>query len=174
MHARRARLASPLWPLAAGGHRQGRTGHGKPCARAHGWLYNDYFFLETMNNKKKWIRRWHAFGLYFAVSNGRIKKRDVRLYKGGWADYRDIREKLFEAQGRRCPHCGKEAATFRELETHHVLPWGRFPELRNKRKNLILLCHRCHKEVHCNPWLNIAMMEKKAEELGIDLTERYT
>ena len=163
----------PLCPEGKGqGHRVATPHPTASRTYAHvGFTMNT--FLETMNNEKKWIRRWHAFGLCFAVSNGRIKKRDERRYKGGWVDYMDIREKLFEAQGRRCPHCGKEATTFKELEAHHVLPWGRFPELRNKQKNLILLCHRCHKEVHCNPWLNIAMMERKAEELGIDLAERY-
>ena len=30
-----------------------------------------------------------------------------------------------------------------------------------------------HKEVHCNPWKNIELMKAKAEELGIDLKERY-
>ena len=36
-----------------------------------------------------------------------------------------------------------------------------------------MLCHKCHKEIHCNPYKNIAMMEAKAKELGYDLTERY-
>ena len=29
------------------------------------------------------------------------------------------------------------------------------------------------KEVHCNPWRNIQLMKEKAEELGIDLSERF-
>jgi hypothetical protein len=33
--------------------------------------------------------------------------------------------------------------------------------------------YSCHKEVHCNPWRNIELMKAKAEELGIDLKERY-
>ena len=36
-----------------------------------------------------------------------------------------------------------------------------------------MLCHRCHKEVHCNPYLNIQMMEDKAKEMGIELKGRY-
>jgi predicted HNH restriction endonuclease len=59
------------------------------------------------------------------------------------------------------------------MELHHILPLARFPELGQSIRNGILLCHRCHKEVHCNPYKNIRMMEAKAEELGIDLTERY-
>ena len=49
----------------------------------------------------------------------------------------------------------------------------RFPELRAKRANMLLLCHACHKEIHCNPYLNIKLMEEKAAELEIKLSERY-
>ena len=59
------------------------------------------------------------------------------------------------------------------MELHHVLPLARFPELGQSIRNGIMLCHKCHKEVHCNPWRNIELMKAKAEELGIDLTERY-
>lgn len=59
------------------------------------------------------------------------------------------------------------------MELHHVLPWGRFPELRGRRANIALLCHNCHREIHCNPWRNIEMMKAKAAELGIDLKVKY-
>jgi hypothetical protein len=36
-----------------------------------------------------------------------------------------------------------------------------------------MLCHQCHKEIHMNPWKNIKMMQAKADELGIDLAQRY-
>jgi len=45
--------------------------------------------------------------------------------------------------------------------------------MRARKANMVLLCHRCHKEVHCNPWKNIQMMQKKAAELDVDLKERY-
>jgi hypothetical protein len=38
---------------------------------------------------------------------------------------------------------------------------------------MLLLCHACHKEIHCNPYLNIKLMEEKAAELEIKLSERY-
>ena len=59
------------------------------------------------------------------------------------------------------------------MELHHVLPLARFPELGQSIRNGIMLCHKCHKEVHCNQWRNIELMKAKAEELGIDLKERY-
>ncbi|MGX8696364.1 MAG: hypothetical protein ACSW8D_08270 [Prevotella sp.] len=45
---------------------------------------------------KRWIKKWHAFGLFFAVSNGRIKKRDERYYEGGYRDYTEKRKAVFE------------------------------------------------------------------------------
>jgi hypothetical protein len=62
---------------------------------------------------------------------------------------------------------------YKEMELHHILPFARFPELGQSIRNGIMLCHRCHKEIHCNPYLNIKLMEAKAKEFGIDLNERY-
>ena len=124
-------------------------------------------------SNRKWIKRFHAFGLFFAVSNGRIKKRNTRPYTGGWKNYVNDRKEVFDKQQHRCPHCGKEVESYKDLEAHHVLPWCRFPELRDKKENLLLLCHRCHKEVHLNPWLNIRLMKEKAAELNIDLKVHY-
>ena len=85
---------------------------------------------------------------------------------------REIKGYRYKQQKGLCPECG-QPFDIKEMELHHVLPWGRFPELRARKANMILLCHKCHKEIHCNPWKNIEMMKAKAEELGIDLKERY-
>jgi hypothetical protein len=85
---------------------------------------------------------------------------------------RERKGKLYERQQGICPECGQHFA-INQMEYHHILPWARFPELRGSIRNAVMLCHNCHKEVHCNPWRNIAMMKAKAEELGIDLKERY-
>ena len=135
-------------------------------------IINPPFSMEKPK-PKKWIKRWHAFGLFFAVSNTRLKKRDTRPYTGGWKTYHEDRNAVWEAQGHKCPICGTEFQSHKDMEAHHALPWARFPELRNKRENIVMLCHKCHKEIHCNPWRNIELMKAKAEELGIDLKERY-
>ena len=85
---------------------------------------------------------------------------------------RERKGKLYERQQGICPECGQHFA-INQMEYHHILPWARFPELRGSIRNAVMLCHNCHKEVHCNPWRNIEMMKKKAEELGIDLKDRY-
>ena len=68
--------------------------------------------------------------------------------------------------------CGKHFE-YKEFENHHVLPWGRYPEYRMKAKNMLFVCHKCHREIHNNPWLNIKLMKAKAAELGIDLKDKY-
>ena len=129
---------------------------------------------------KRWWKRSFKFlkgRFYITFSNCRVKKRPTSGYSiDGHSrlanNMRDIKGKMYEKNGHRCPHCGQEFE-LDVMELHHILPWARFPEWRASSKNMILLCHRCHKEVHCNPYKNIRMMEAKAEELGIDLTERY-
>lgn len=122
-----------------------------------------------------WARKIRLFGLYFYVSNVRMKKRQKRdlLYTGYVVDHLiENKQKLYERQDGKCPHCGGQFP-YKELELHHILPLARFPELGQSIRNGIMLCHKCHKEVHCNPWRNIQLMKEKAEELGIDLSERF-
>ena len=124
---------------------------------------------------KSWKRSIKILGLFFTLSNVPVKKRNSR--KVGDRDDIDItfrmknlRRDVKAAQGDRCPMCGEVSE---RMELHHVLPVARFPELWNDRRNCVALCHDCHKEIHCNPWANIRMMQAKAAELGFDLGERY-
>ena len=127
--------------------------------------------------RKKWkktirvIKGW----FYITFSNCQVKKRHSCGYSTSWEfarELRDIKGKLYERCQGVCPHCGQHH-DISFMEIHHILPWARFPELRGTKRNMMLLCHHCHKEVHINPWLNIQLMQAKAEELGIDLTDRY-
>jgi hypothetical protein len=123
---------------------------------------------------KKTIRIARGW-LYITFSNCRVKKRDTCGYDRSvnlGNNLRDIKGKLYERCQGVCPHCGQHY-DMHWMEIHHVLPWARFPELRGTKRNMMLLCHHCHKEVHINPWLNIQLMQAKAQELQINLNERY-
>lgn len=125
--------------------------------------------------RRGWAKKFRAFGLYFYISNCRMKKRPIRdlMYTNQIQDHCIvIKHKLYERQGHRCPHC-EQPFGYEQLEMHHILPLSRFPELGQSIRNGILLCHACHKEVHINPYKNIRMMEAKAQELGINLMDRY-
>lgn len=127
--------------------------------------------------KRRWKRSFRILGrFYITLSNCRVKKRATSGDRDRTSSQRErmlhFKGKMYEEQGGICPECGKHF-DINFFELHHVLPWSRFPELRSRRTNLLLLCHYCHKEIHCNPWKNIAMMKAKAAEFGIDLQERY-
>ena len=125
-----------------------------------------------MNTFKRSIK---IAGLFLTLSNVPVKKRNNRK-----ADNRDnidstyrmkdLRREVKAMQGDRCPMCGEVSE---RMELHHILPVARFPELWDDIRNCVALCHDCHKEIHCNPYANIRMMEAKAVELGLDLGERY-
>lgn len=125
--------------------------------------------------KRGWKRGLRMFGIYFAISNRRLKMRtpnDNRCEGQIGFDLKDAKHICYDRQEGICPECGGHFE-YKQMECHHVLPWSRFPELRVSTDNIAMLCHRCHKEVHCNPWRNIQLMKQKAEELGVNLEDRY-
>lgn len=125
--------------------------------------------------KRHWFHKFKLFGLWFAVSNGRIRKRGDRDASRGTTEDNlrvQLRRELFARQGTRCNLCGQEM-DYRLAELHHVLPVSRFPELRFHPDNAIMLCRECHKAIHTNPFLNARMQSEKAQELHINLTYTY-
>lgn len=125
--------------------------------------------------RKGWLKKLRIGSLYFYISNCRLKKRPIRdlLCQGYVRDHCvNNKRKLYERQDGKCPICG-QPFDYEAMELHHVLPLARFPELGQSIRNGVMLCHRCHKEIHLNPFKNIEMMQAKAEELGIDIKERY-
>ena len=138
-------------------------------------IINPPFRSQPRAWRKGWAKKFRIGRLYLYISNCRMKKRPIRdlMYQGAAQDHVvENKRKLYERQGGCCPHCG-QPFEYEQLELHHVLPLSRFPELGQSIRNGIMLCHRRHKEVHCNPYLNIQMMEAKAKEMGIELKERY-
>ena len=124
--------------------------------------------------RKNWKKSWRLLGIYFTLSSCRVKMRQMtheRSHKLAQNE-RNMKEQMYKKQQGVCPMCGKHFdMSFFEL--HHVLPWRKFPELRGMKKNHMMLCHDCHKEVHCNPYIDIRLQEEKAKELGINLKEYY-
>lgn len=125
-----------------------------------------------MKNFKKSVK---ILGLYLTLSNRPVKIRNKRKVCGiddidSTFRMKDLRREVNASQGDRCPMCDEVSD---RMELHHILPVARFPELWDDRHNCVALCHDCHKEIHCNPWANIRMMQSKAAQLGVDLAARY-
>lgn len=126
-----------------------------------------------MKTWKKTIRIMRGV-LYVTLSNVPVKKktqRDLQPYHGRMM-YR-MRRRHVEDVGY-CPLCGKAVTDPDEVQIHHVLPVSKFPELKDDRRNMMVVCVGCHRDIHIDPWLNIRMMRDKAEALGVRLYERFS
>lgn len=129
---------------------------------------------------KRWIKRWHIFGLTFAVSNRRVKMREPSKDRWTWeespAEGRGrlcrMKHERYDKSGGCCDMCGKHF-DYRKLQLHHILPYSRMSQFATEERNMLLLCHDCHREIHSNPFRQVEMMTKKAKELGVDLKDFY-
>ena len=123
--------------------------------------------------RKTWKRSMKLGNLFITFSNCRVKKRGDNRDRHVYGEHpHDIKRELHKMNDGKCPICG-QPFEWDEMELHHVLPWCRFPELRGDLRNIMLLCPNCHKEIHCDPFKNIRMMKEKADELGVNLEDRY-
>lgn len=132
------------------------------------------FFNKPYLVKRGWVFKIKIWNFYLYFSNCLMKKRGIRDY-GFELKHKELikkKESIYKQQGKICPIC-KQPFEFEKMEAHHYLPISRFPELGGVKSNMIILCHQCHKEIHCNPYLNIAMMEAKAKELNINIRDYY-
>jgi len=164
-----------LWPGTAIAVADEPTGTGTEAANANP-PFGEYREPSNRAKRQHWKKLWKLpFGIYLTLSNCRTKLRhgghDAKQNKVRQMWH--VKQRMYEEQQGCCPHCGKQFE-YQWMELHHVLSWARFPELRYDQRNLLFLCHDCHKEIHIDPYLNIRLMEAKAEELGIDLKEHYS
>ena len=120
---------------------------------------------------------WHArlLGMWIYISNRRMKPRQRRDRNHTKRERRDEwkvwKLPIYERSGWKCEICGEDI--HRGGQIHHVLPYGRFPELARDERNMMCLCNDCHREVHNNPYYNIRLQEEKALEYNINLKELY-
>jgi len=95
-----------------------------------------------------------TFGLHFGMIH--IYVSTVRMKRRGKSDtiYLKYRHKLRKVKKQRyvntggiCEKCGK-AFKADKLEIHHVESVTTHPELATSYKNIRLLCHECHVDLH--------------------------
>lgn len=134
--------------------------------------YGTIIMNDLPPKRKTWKRSLRIGGLYFSISNIKMRKCCDQRQFTNKAYIKKIKHDLYEANDCKCPICG-ERFKFQDMEIHHILPWFKYPELREDPKNMVVLCTKCHKEIHNDPWKNIRMMKAKAQELGINLEDRY-
>ena len=134
--------------------------------------YGTVIIADQRPKRKTWKRTLRIGGLYISFSNIKMRKCCDQRYFTDKHKMKDIKRAIYNEHEGICPICGQHYE-FDQMEAHHVLPWFKYPELREQKENIEVLCVKCHKELHNNPWRLIEQMKAKAEELGINLEDRY-
>ena len=137
--------------------------------------------METFRNTKaneiwnrKTFKKLFKFGnlRIYITWNLRLKARNKRDDIFGCLKTPLLRRKLWlRAQGK-CERCGKDI-DYNVCELHHVLPLGRFKEFADDINNMQCLCHDCHKDIHCNPFLEAKLIRERCNELGLNIEDYY-
>ena len=95
------------------------------------------------------FKQWTLFGVHIYVSSIRMKRRrsvDEKLRNKN-KTLRKYKKMLYAEQDGCCGDCG---AFFTEggLEIHHIVGVSEAPNLMLAKRNMVLLCPRCHSERH--------------------------
>lgn len=134
----------------------------------------------TINNvpqKQRNYRRCFRFGKlrFYITYNLRLKNSQARDNTTHETDTEFIKAKrvIKTRADNHCEICGCKSTHKYKGEIHHILPYCKFPQLKDDPDNLLYLCKKCHREIHNNPYKNISLMEQKAMEYGINLKDYY-
>lgn len=123
---------------------------------------------------RKTFKKLFKFGnlRIYITWNLRLKARNKRDDIFGCLKTPLLRRKLWEHQQGKCERCGKDI-DYNVCELHHVLPLGRFKEFADDINNMQCLCHDCHKDIHCNPFLEAKLIRERCNELGLNIEDYY-
>lgn len=115
---------------------------------------------ESIRSRKRFYHLFEFKKLRIYVTyNIRLRKRNIRDSEQNIFDTRTFKKKVYQRAEGKCELCGKQI-TWQEYQMHHILPIGRFPEYAMDERNLMCLCHKCHKNIHNNPYTEVEQMEK--------------
>lgn len=115
-----------------------------------------------------------AFGWHIYVSRERLRFAPVSNRRGnGLARrLREIRNQRFHRTHGCCESCGKPGEK-ESMQLHHIFPFYEFPNLAQKKWNLLLLCPRCHFLAHHNLVLQMELMRCVARRRNINLDREF-
>lgn len=108
----------------------------------------------------------------YLTYNQRMKARNKRDMLFSMLKQPKHRWNVYNKQGGICAMCGKHLE-YKKCELHHVLPFNNFLKYASDESNMEVLCHKCHKSIHCNPFLQSRLISERCELLGINVKDYY-
>ena len=92
------------------------------------------------------------------------RKRRSRLCQ----QIKELRNRRYRKTNGCCEMCGQHFDKDK-MQMHHVMPFSLFPQWSRKSWNLMLLCPRCHWQMHFNALINSEAMQRTATSHGFNL-----
>ena len=121
--------------------------------------------------KRKWVWRWGDWRLYITHHCPlKMKEKHQPRHREELAE---MKSRLVLERGQTCQLCGKPIERYSKTHIHHIIPWSRYPEGELDDRNLMVLCYRCHDEVHHNPLLNASLITQAATKIGVDIKKYF-
>lgn len=131
-------------------------------------------YYKKITRKKHFKRMLKIGKLRFYITwDFRLKNSADRTRSEKHEELVELKHKRWDETCGHCEMCGKKLAKYKKSELHHILPWFLFKEYEADEKNVLLLCHNCHRDIHQNPFLNAKLIERKAKECNINLKDYY-
>ena len=88
--------------------------------------------------RKTWKHTLRIGKLYLSVSNTKTRKVCCRGSMDEKQRVKDLKRAIYNEHDGKCPICGQHFE-FHEMELHHILPWYKFHEFRERKENLEVL-----------------------------------
>lgn len=103
------------------------------------------------NNQGKKYLRICVCNWRFVIANGPVSIKNPRNLVSHKLR-KKIKARKLEEHECKCEICGKDL-NWENAELHHILPVSLAPEFARDPKNMMILCHDCHKAIHSNPFV---------------------
>lgn len=120
------------------------------CAQEKGHLYNAFSIAKSIGSEKS--------DVFTLLDRGFLQEVDDGFYITDWCEnnnigatakkrnnyqYRQWRLRILK-RDKCCQQCGN----MDDLEVHHIKHFSEYPELRTDDNNGIVLCRKCHRNLH--------------------------
>lgn len=129
--------------------------------------YPKYKAMEKIVFKKK------IFGFWFYVSRNRMRVRSSRDEAPHKTQLKHVKNKIWNERKHVCFSCGKPLL-WNEVELHHIIRWyWQDCKYEFDERNIQMVCHDCHKEIHRNPLIEAKLIRKVCKKLGIKIKDLY-
>lgn len=101
-------------------------------------------------------------GFTFCITNKKIVLKKNRTVMSR-SVHRRIKQAVISREESRCQLCGR-LLEYKQATIHHIIPISMDVSLVDNLDNIMCLCDKCHREIHCDPFYNVSIIAEHYPE----------